>query len=128
MKACTQCSQVKPLGDYYFKGRKADNILMSECKVCFNNRNMDRYEEKARWLVEQKGGGCTLCGYSECTAALEFHHKDPSQKDFQINKRWSMTKEAILLEIEKCVLLCANCHRETHWKIARGETVEFIGR
>ncbi len=128
MKICSQCNLEKQESEYYAKGRKTSGNLMSECKACFNARNMARYEEKSRWLVAQKGGGCILCGYSACTAALEFHHVDPEHKDFQINKRWSMSKENLLEEIDKCVLLCSNCHRETHWKLARGQTVEFIGR
>lgn len=127
MKNCTACYVDKSDEDFYYKGRKADNKKMAECKDCFNARNMQRYEEKARWLVEQKGGGCCLCGYRECTSALEFHHVEPQHKDFQINKRWSMSKENLLKEIDKCVLLCSNCHRETHWKLARGVAVDFIG-
>lgn len=128
MKTCSQCTEEKQESEYYAKGRKDSGKLMKECKACFNSRNMARYEEKAKWLVEQKGGGCILCGYSSCTAALEFHHVDTEHKDFQINKRWSMSRESLLKEIDKCVLLCSNCHRETHWKLARGQAVEFIGR
>lgn len=127
-KVCTKCLTGKPESEYYFRGKKTDGKLQSECKVCFNARNMDRLAETSRWLVEQKGGSCILCGYNKCTAALEFHHIDPDEKEFQINKRWGCSRETIQKEIDKCVLLCSNCHRETHWKLARGETVEFIGR
>lgn len=125
VKQCTQCLTDKSESDYYFKGRKADGKLMSECKTCFNARNMVRLEETARWLTEQKGGACVLCGYNKCTAALEFHHVDPTQKEFQISKRWGSSRETLQKEIDKCVLLCSNCHKETHWRLARGETVEF---
>lgn len=119
MKSCTKCLTAKAESEYYFKGKKSDCKLQSECKVCFSKRNMQRYEDRAVWLIAQKGGGCSICGYNKCPAALEFHHKDPNEKEFQINKRWSMSKEAILKEIDKCVLLCSNCHREEHWKINR---------
>ncbi len=128
MKACTGCKIDKSYDDFYFKGRVSDGKKMSECKVCFNTRNMVRMEETAKWLVEQKGGACILCGYNKCTAALEFHHVDPTEKEFQINKRWGNSRESLQKEIDKCVLLCSNCHRETHWKLARGEAVEFPGR
>ena len=56
-------------------------------------------------LVIAHGGKCAVCGYENCLAALEFHHADPSEKDGA-----ATTSE----EANKCVLLCANCHREHH--------------
>ena len=64
-------------------------------------------------LVEYKGGKCELCGYSKCFAALEFHHKDPKVKDFTIGgKSWSF--ERLKSEVDKCILVCSNCHQEIH--------------
>lgn len=68
-----------------------------------------------KMAVEHLGGKCVCCGYSRCIEALEFHHKDPSQKDFSVSgsgatRSWELVKA----EIEKCALLCANCHREVH--------------
>lgn len=64
--------------------------------------------------VAYKGGRCVRCGYHRSIRAMDFHHPDPSQKDFSIstnaNRAWSVVK----LEVEKCVLLCSNCHREEH--------------
>lgn len=125
LKKCTKCMTDRPLTDFYHKGKKENGKLMSECKFCFNSRMMKRFEEKSRFIVNLKGGKCLLCGYDKCTAALEFHHLDPSKKEFQINKRWSMSDESILKEIDKCVLLCSNCHREVHWKQDRGEVIEW---
>ena len=77
---------------------------------------VQRRREKVRLMaVNHKGGACQVCGYDRCLEALEFHHLDPTQKDFGISKRgytrsWAKVKE----EVEKCILLCANCHRETH--------------
>ena len=67
-------------------------------------------------LVEYKGGKCEKCGYSKCVNALEFHHLDPNEKDFGISgKTWSL--ERLKKEVDKCILLCSNCHREIHSKI-----------
>ena len=67
-------------------------------------------------LVEYKGGKCEKCGYNKCIDALEFHHKDPNQKDFSIGgKSWSFEK--LKNEVDKCILVCANCHREIHSKV-----------
>ncbi len=62
--------------------------------------------------VEYKGGQCIGCGYNKCLEALEFHHLDPSAKEFEISDRRSW--EALTIELDKCVLVCANCHREFH--------------
>ncbi len=64
---------------------------------------------------EYKGGKCVMCGYSRYSGALDFHHKDPSQKDFGLStKGLTRSWEKIKEEIDKCVLVCANCHRELH--------------
>ena len=63
--------------------------------------------------VVYKGGCCSRCGYNKSMRALQFHHIDPSQKDFAISKvtrSWENIKD----ELDKCVLLCANCHLEVH--------------
>ena len=65
--------------------------------------------------VEYKGGRCQVCGYDRCIEALEFHHLDPTQKDFGIShKGYTRSWEKVKEEVEKCILLCANCHREFH--------------
>lgn len=62
------------------------------------------------------GSKCQVCGYNKSQNALEFHHINPSEKDFSIRditvspKKWDNIKE----ELSKCILLCANCHREVH--------------
>lgn len=63
--------------------------------------------------VSYKGGECEICGYNKCLSALEFHHPDPMTKEFNISDRVT-TFEDIQAELDKCHLLCANCHREVH--------------
>lgn len=63
--------------------------------------------------VELMGGKCKLCGYDKHPGVLEFHHVDPSQKSFGIGEDGcSRSWAKIQAELKKCVLLCANCHRE----------------
>lgn len=79
--------------------------------------------QKRRAKVKQmslnyKGNKCSKCGYDTCTAALEFHHIDPKNKEFSISAKgytrsWDKVKE----ELDKCELVCANCHRELHANI-----------
>ena len=73
-----------------------------------------RLKERATYVL---GGKCQICGYDKCIQALDFHHVNPEEKtaDFNANanRSWQTTRE----EIKKCILLCANCHREIHYNI-----------
>lgn len=75
---------------------------------------------KRRKLLKEKaisylGGKCINCGYSKCADALEFHHLDPTQKDFGISyKGITRAWEKIQNELDKCILVCSNCHKEIH--------------
>lgn len=65
--------------------------------------------------VEYKGGSCEICGYSKCIASLDFHHIDPLLKEFNLGgtglkKSW----DKLVKELDKCQLLCRNCHCELH--------------
>jgi hypothetical protein len=65
--------------------------------------------------VEYKGGCCQRCGYNKSLRALNFHHLDPKEKDFHISDNGNLRNwEAIEAELNKCILLCANCHAEEH--------------
>lgn len=63
--------------------------------------------------IDYKGGRCEICGYDKCLSAMEFHHPNPMTKEFNISDRMT-TFEDIRPELDKCHLLCANCHREVH--------------
>ena len=66
-------------------------------------------------LVEYKGGKCEICGYDKCITALEFHHIDPNKKEFGIGCNNVLSFEKCKKEVDKCMLVCANCHRELHY-------------
>ena len=68
--------------------------------------------------VEYKGGRCEVCGYDRCPEALEFHHKGDTTKEFGISEKgYTRSWVAVQRELDKCVMLCANCHREVHAKL-----------
>jgi len=110
---------------YCSKKIKTSNLYCSE--ECLNLKRIERKEErrvklkeklsfrKRRKLlaIELKGGECYCCGYKTCPTALEFHHLDRGTKDFGIASK-SSSLEALKKELEKCILVCANCHREIH--------------
>ena len=65
--------------------------------------------------ISYKGGKCSICGYEKCPEAMEFHHPEPTKKDFGISsKGYTRGWEKVKKELDKCVMLCANCHREVH--------------
>lgn len=96
---CNLCDKVLP------------NNRRRRCNYC--NTKIRRLRTKTK-AIEYLGGKCVRCGYEEHPAALQFHHIDPSTKLFTIaevaNKAWS----SILSELDKCELLCANCHSIEH--------------
>jgi hypothetical protein len=81
------------------------------CASCQTNRR--RFTLRGR-IVARLGGECSICGYSECFGALDVHHLDPSMKSFHISGAHSRGWTKILEELDKCVLLCSNCHRKEH--------------
>jgi len=85
------------------------------CKKCAVEAVQKRRDKLKIMAVEYKGGKCVVCGYKKYVGALEFHHLIPDTKDFGIGSRgytrsWKMVK----MELDKCVIVCANCHREIH--------------
>lgn len=74
-------------------------------------------------LVEYKGGKCVECGYDKCEGSLQFHHLNEKDKDFTLSniKPNAITMSELYEEVDKCVLLCANCHAKKH------EVVDKIG-
>jgi len=80
----------------------------------------ERRRKLKQKVVEYKGGKCIICGYRKYVGAFDLHHRDDSQKTFGLSARgltrsWKRIKE----EADKCILLCANCHREVHGGITQ---------
>lgn len=83
---------------------------------CKNKYFVIKRRHKLKELaVEYKGGCCSQCFYARDITALEFHHLDPNEKDFSISRNGSTRSwEGVQKELDKCILVCANCHREIH--------------
>jgi len=103
---CRYCGDDK-LESFYRKQRRM-------CKKCDAKRIVELSRSKKARAVEYKGGECERCGYHKYHGSLAFHHVDPSSKDPNFNSmnlwKWDRIKE----EIDKCMLLCTNCHQELH--------------
>ena len=132
VKECSKCHQILPLDNFRWKN-KSLNKKHSQCKQCQSLADKKHYaeSEKRRKAVRQltdlqkqsniefiefkKQQGCQKCGEKRFYV-LDFHHKNPNEK---VNEIAHMIKSSSIdnleKEINKCVLLCANCHREWHY-------------
>lgn len=83
-------------------------------------RRKERRQDKRQFIIDFKTGRCCeLCGYSKCIEALEFHHKDPKKKLFKIANGWDRSFKVLREEIDKCRILCRNCHAELHYNLKK---------
>lgn len=131
-KRCLKCN---PLGTRNFWGDK--KIVGSEngirklekreffCKICknpFKHKTRNRVctscrkRNKKEAIVKEFGGCCSVCGYDKCLEVLSFHHKDKNKKEKNIARLWHNSNKSLRKELEKCQLVCANCHGEIHQK------------
>jgi hypothetical protein len=129
-KICSKCGRLLPESEFAFKYKQL-NLLHTNCRACqrpmrhaayernkkyYQSKIYDRQRELLIWFEGLKSSvSCLRCGFSH-PAAIQFHHRDPKQKDMEIylavRKGWG--KERILRELEKCDPLCANCHFIVH--------------
>jgi hypothetical protein len=108
-RLCLTCKIIQSQDNFYKRGKK----FMSHCKTCYQDKYTKIRKNNKQKGVEYLGGKCIKCGYNKCNSALEFHHTDPTQKDKDYsNYKTSFNK--LKIELDKCVLLCSNCHREHH--------------
>jgi predicted transcriptional regulator len=111
-KHCPRCNKVMSLDNFYQRRGIAGGSVY--CKPCTNEQTTERTKRSKRLCIEYKGGKCEKCGYDKYDGALEFHHLDPSKKDFEISKKKAKNIDKLKPELDKCILLCSNCHRELH--------------
>ncbi len=108
MKEETVCSMCKR--KYIYRKNHGTTKVCSKCLFL-----RIRIKNKIK-CVKYKGGKCSMCGYNKCLRALTFHHVNPETKKFGISaelyKRW----KDLQLELDKCILVCINCHSEIHSK------------
>jgi len=94
--------------EYVLEGRN-----YYRCKKCRSNSVTKRRHVVKSKLINEFGGKCKICSYNKCVRALEFHHIDSSEKNFGLaHKGFSRNYKKSLEEAKKCILVCANCHRE----------------
>lgn len=115
-KICTKCKRELPIDQFYWRN-KAKGIRRADCKDCHNGYVKIKYQERQQSVENLKSNlHCEKCGDSR-GYLLDFHHLDPQEKDKAISRLISSnaSNETIQNEIKKCIVLCANCHREFHY-------------
>jgi len=129
MKKCYKCKKEKPLSEYHKSSRRSDG-RQSDCKECRSDYKREHYvnnkakyieqakEKKIRdrqFLNELKDSPCLDCGGSFPPCAMDFDHMPGHEKVGNVGRMIDFSRASILSEIEKCELVCANCHRvRTH--------------
>lgn len=131
-KLCSKCKQELPVENFRWRN-KTKGTLHSQCKQCESEAEKIRYaqskerrtsvneralltKEKNQQIVEEfRSCGCQKCGEKR-SYVLDFHHKIPDEKTNTIAHMIKSSSEKNLrLELQKCIILCANCHREFHY-------------
>ena len=132
-KHCPQCGKLKSKNQFSIRRKNKDGLqnLCKECKRKYDRDYFQEHKENRMKLVSKRkqetrewfqdylqDKKCMLCGFDHL-GALEFHHRDPSKKFDTICNMVSKkgySKAKIMIEINKCDILCANCHNILHWK------------
>ena len=124
LKKCCRCKVVKSVDEFTTYNCNKSDRLRGHCKEC-HSRDPSRIEShkradkrnKQNWKKYKKTLECKYCGYNEDHTKLEFHHRDPTTKLFNVGElasKNSLVTERFLKEIAKCDVLCKPCHIEHH--------------
>lgn len=114
-RRCPRCKTEKPLDEFY--RRRDDKNASVYCKPCTNAQTIERQQRLKLQAIAYKGSKCQKCGYAGYIGAFDFHHRDPLVKDFSLSHAKLTSFEKVKPELDKCDLLCANCHREEHARL-----------
>lgn len=121
-KVCKKCGEEKEISEFYSqiqRGKEGQEYRYydSYCKKCRLQYSADRSRNIKMQAIEYLGGKCQDCGVVDDPCIYDFHHLDPSKKDLAFGQRGGSSFVKLKPELDKCVLLCANCHRKRHANI-----------
>lgn len=120
MKVCSSCGQKKKTGKFrkYYNGRK---VRRTKCMACENRAKRDKGKARRIAAFKHFGEKCADCGVKSSSKnyiIFDFHHLEPSKKEFHFSQSIHLSDKRYWAEINKCVMLCSNCHRLRHWRLA----------
>lgn len=104
--------------EYYEKNKDRLKIYTDSQRERIRNRDNRRRWKRKQEMVDLLGGVCVDCNLQHPLPCYDFHHLDPSTKEFDPCSRLTWKREQLVEELKKCVLLCANCHRIRHFNEA----------
>ena len=113
MRECKKCGETKPL-DMFVKHKQCKEGRAYTCQACETKRISDKRRNNKLKAIEYKGGCCSSCGGVFSPAVYDFHHVDKAAKHKDPGQMMGCKWETLAAELDKCVLLCANCHRMEH--------------
>jgi hypothetical protein len=119
-KICSKCKEEKSISEFYQKSDRKNGS--SQCKNCFNSFCINRWIKIKQKALEYKGSKCQDChiSYPETDyCVFDFHHRNPNEKDVNWKKLRLRSWDKIIFELDKCDLLCSNCHRLRHRKMSQ---------
>ena|SRR3989344_4855880 len=117
-KRCHYCSRWYPETYFGVAKTKATKVYYRrKCRYCYRETKQTRIRRTYQWVINYKTQrGCSKCGVTD-PRVLDFHHRDENNKEFTVGYvRRSVGFERLKREIEKCEVLCANCHRILHYE------------
>lgn len=120
MHICIYCNK-------QFEYNRSKGHRKNRCGSCMIRLNRKRLKDMA---LEYMGNCCSVCGYDKCKRALAFHHLIKDDKDFSISQYTALAWPRMKAELDKCILVCSNCHMEIHCQteqeraLARSSMVE----
>lgn len=120
-KCCKQCKEIKTITDFYKQKQVNEKGAVwlyfdTLCKPCRLLYGYARRKNVKLQAVLYLGGKCKICGFDdlERLEVFDCHHRDPNEKDFSIFHQGGKSFKSIKPELDKCDLLCSNCHRTVH--------------
>jgi hypothetical protein len=123
MRACKTCGLEQETKLFPKSSQVGSKVYYRhDCTACYTRTKGLRRKDLRLWFNSLKEGlACARCEVSDFRV-LVFHHLNPKEKDFNlgdiVKHSWSRSK--VLAEIEKCQVLCANCHLVVHWELDNG--------
>lgn len=120
LKRCGYCDNLFPENDFGVAVTVTGKTYRrNKCRYCYRKTKKALIAKQRQWIAEYKSQrGCAKCGIDDFRV-LDFHHSEDEEKNFNTSDfRYKVGFEKLRREIEKCSLLCANCHRIVHYKTA----------
>lgn len=115
-RTCNVCKIFKPF-DAYTMRKDRPGTVVPTCKVCNSIRTKAKQKDIKCLCINYLGNKCKLCDGVFDSEQYDFHHTEPEHKDFEIRDRRGLTFESLVKELNKCILVCANCHQYIHHKM-----------